>query len=457
MRFTSKAAGNGTASAWHPDFLFMVPAIRRHAYAVFRDLDREDRDEAVAEVIALAMIDYLGHLERARPEQLDPAALALSAALHVRHSERACGRESACDVLSPTAQRRRGFKVEPLKRSCEVEQLRRRFDLRRAAREFEPKRPPGPRANGDGEDQDEGIAQERNRRRTADKRLDAFDIEFEAARRIQEKLMPAAAPALAGFDIAGITRPAKATGGDYFDYVPMLDGSVGVVVGDVSDHGFGPALLMASTRAYLRAFAQTQADLGELLSLVNRVLTLDMEDDRFVTLVLARLDPRSRTLVYTSAGHPTAYVLNASGHVRLSLPSTGPLLGAGSHGSFLTSPVVPLEPGELVILLSDGVLEASAPDGAPFGSTRAAHIVRIYRHDPAAGIVYNLYHAVRAFAQNAPQLDDITAVVIKVKEGSANELREPIASNARIKESGSENGRANRPPALQRLKGVRPC
>ena len=93
---------------------------------------------------------------------------------------------------------------------------------------------------------------------------------------------------------------------------------------------------MASTRAYLRAFAQTHSDLGELLTLVNRVLIMDMEDERFVTVVLARFDTRTRSLVYASAGHPTAYVLDAAGQVRLCLPSTSLPLGLVS-GVFISA------------------------------------------------------------------------------------------------------------------------
>lgn len=257
--------------------------------------------------------------------------------------------------------------------------------------------------------------QERQRRRNAERSVRTTAVEFLAARKIQQKLFPTAAPVLPGVEVAGIARPAKATGGDYFDFVPMLNDGVGIVVGDVSGHGFGPALLMASTRAYLRAFAQTHSDLGELLTLVNRVLMLDMEDDRFVTLILARLDLRTRSLAYASAGHPSGFILDASGHVRLCLPSQGMPLGIG-HERFTASGPIPLEAGELIVFFSDGVIEAAAPNGASFGWERAVSIVRVYRKDPTAWIVANLYHAVRAFSQNAPQLDDITAVVIKVDQ-----------------------------------------
>lgn len=418
MTATREGTGNGTVPAWHAGFLMMMPVIRRSASALFQHLSGQARDEALAEVVAVAMMGYLRHLEETQMESFDSAAFARRAALHVLASGRACGRESSRDVLSPIAQQQRGFRVEHLKQSCDAVRLRMRIDLRMENSELSPIPSQPPRTNGNKGDLSVRFAHERSRRHKAENRLHSADIELEAARRIQQKLFPTASPALPGFDIAGMAWPAAATGGDYFDYLPMLDECTGVVVGDVSGHGFGPALLMASTRAYLRAFAQTHSDLGELLSLVNRVLALDMEGDHFVTLVLARLDPRKRSLVYASAGHPTGYILNASGHVRLFLPSTGPLLGLESEGSFSSSLVIPLEPGDFVVLLTDGVIEAEAPDGTAFGWTRAVNLVRFYRDDSAARIIDNLCHAVRAFCQNEPQLDDITAVVIKV-DGNA--------------------------------------
>lgn len=433
MTTIQQSNGNGTVREWQSEFLLMMPAIRRHAQTVFRHLCRQERDEALAEVVALAMIDYLELMEADGPEPCDAARLAQSASSGIQRGERAWGQESSSDVLSPLAQYRRGFRVERIKDSCEAKQLHTRIDHRRnGSHRSHPSEEALEGAEGaegaQGAQGVEGVegaaspqfAQERTLRRQAEKRLRATENDFQVARRIQEKLLPGTAPALPGFDIAGLACPADATGGDYFDYVPMMNSCVGVVVGDVCGHGFGPALLMASTRAYLRAFAQTQSDLADLLSLVNRVLTLDIEDDRFVTLALARLDPQQRSLVYASAGHPSGYVLDPYGRVRLRLASTGPPLGLGPDAQFAASPVIPLEPRELVLLLSDGVTEASAPDGTAFGSSRAVDIVRIYRHEPAARIVRNLLHAVRAFCQNAAQLDDITVVVIKVRQdGSA--------------------------------------
>ena len=121
------------------------------------------------------------------------------------------------------------------------------------------------------------------------------------ARQIQQGLYPKAAPTLAGCEIDGAAFPANATGGDYFDYFTLQDGSAGIVVGDASGHGVGPALLSAATRSYLRALALTHSDVGTILSRANNVLSGDISEGHFVTVFLARLDPCSRVLTYASA------------------------------------------------------------------------------------------------------------------------------------------------------------
>src|SRR6185369_11471674 len=126
-------------------------------------------------------------------------------------------------------------------------------------------------------------------------------------------------PVLEGFDIAGATYPAEATGGDYFDYLPMIGDRLGIVVGDVTGHGVGPALLMAETRAYLRILARDREDPAEILNQANAVLAQDVGAERYVRILLARLDPCGRTLSYVNAGHPPAYVLDAQGNIKTTL------------------------------------------------------------------------------------------------------------------------------------------
>jgi phosphoserine phosphatase len=210
-------------------------------------------------------------------------------------------------------------------------------------------------------------------------------------------------------------RGAVETGGDYYDFFPLLGSCQGIVIADASGHGLGPALLITETRAYLRALALAQPDIGRILALANRRLAEDIAEGYFVTLLLARIDPRTRSLVFTSAGHPSGCVCDAAGRVKALLASTGLPLGIVPDADFPVGAALSLAPGDLVLLLTDGVVEARAPDETVFGFQRAVDIVRFYRSDSAAQIVNNLYHAVRAFAHNDPQVDDITAVVIKVR------------------------------------------
>jgi serine phosphatase RsbU (regulator of sigma subunit) len=239
--------------------------------------------------------------------------------------------------------------------------------------------------------------------------------EIRIARQIQQKLFPAAPLPLAGFDISGASFPAEATGGDYFDYIPMPDGSLGVVIGDVSGHGFGPALLMAETRAYLRALMLTLTDAGEIVSLVNRALAADAPDDRFTTLLLVRLDPRTRRLAYVSAGHPTGYILDSSGRLKLQLNSTGMPLAIEPDVKFAAAPALTLEDGDLVLLITDGLTEAHSPDENLMGLERVLASVRANRERTAQEVLDALFAAVRAFCGGKAHLDDMTAIVIKVQ------------------------------------------
>ncbi len=272
----------------------------------------------------------------------------------------------------------------------------------------------------------QGIFWDITARMRAESELARTEVEFRVARRIQQKLFPTTIPqipgmdiavATFGFDIGGASYPAEAIGGDYYDFIALGDGSIGIAIGDVSGHGVGPALLMAEARALLRAFAQRHSDVSEILGLINRVLVPDVDGDRFITMLLAKLDPRSRTLVYASAGHQTAFLIDAAGALKRSMPSTGIPLGIREDTDFPACPAIPMQSGDIVLLVTDGVVEARAPDGVVFGSKRAVDLVRVYRKATARQIVDNLYFAVRAFARDLPQNDDITATVIKLQTG----------------------------------------
>jgi len=236
-----------------------------------------------------------------------------------------------------------------------------------------------------------------------------------AAQRIQERLLPRAAPSLPGFDIAGAMHPAEFTAGDYFDYLPMPRGSVGLVIGDVSGHGLGPALLMASTHGLLRSHAETRTDISAILARANRFLADETGLGRFVTLLFARLDPATRSLTYANAGHSSGYVLDRSGAVSHALESTSLPLAVLVETEFPTCGPITLEPGDLVLLVTDGVHEARSPDGTFFGTERALEVVAANRDKTAAQIVEALLSAVRKFTRTDNPTDDVTAVVVKVE------------------------------------------
>jgi sigma-B regulation protein RsbU (phosphoserine phosphatase) len=193
----------------------------------------------------------------------------------------------------------------------------------------------------------------------------------------------------------------------------MSDGHWGIVIGDASGHGIGAALLIAETRAYLRAFAFPHTGPGEVLGSVNQRLADDITADQFVTLFFGRLNPHTRSLVYSNAGHLPAYVLDGRGEVKLVLQSTGLPLSVDPTGVFPNSPTVHLGPGDLLFLLSDGIVEAHTGGGPLFGIGRALEVVRAHHHEPPGEIIAALMHQAREWSGSA-QADDMTAIVIKV-------------------------------------------
>jgi sigma-B regulation protein RsbU (phosphoserine phosphatase) len=248
------------------------------------------------------------------------------------------------------------------------------------------------------------------------KRAQEQDVEMRLARIVQQKLYPGTPPRLAGFDLAGAAFPADQTCGDYYDFLPMADGRLCIAVGDVSGHGFGAALLMAETRAYLRSIAKGSTSLDAILGALNAFLHADTEDHRFVTLMLALLDPARRSLAFASAGHIHGYVLDAAGATKSVLRAGSPPLGLFEDVAFPAGEEVALAAGDLLLLLTDGAAEAQSRDGLFFETERVLDVVRQARGEDAARIVRRLHAAVRAFAGDAPLVDDITAVVCRVLE-----------------------------------------
>jgi len=255
-------------------------------------------------------------------------------------------------------------------------------------------------------------------RREAEKVLDQQAVEQCAARSIQEGLLPKAMPQLARFEISGKAFLAQVVGGDCFDFFPLpWNDCWGVLIADACGHGMASALLVAETRAYLRALALICSDVGQMLTLTNSRLSSDISSDYFVTALLARLDHHTLSLDYSSAGHCSGFILDNEGQTRVVLDSTGCPLGIEQASEFPTSRSVQLRPGELVLLSTDGIIEAHSSGGRPFGVERMLDIVRARRHDPLNDILDSLFRTVRDFAHPSSPHDDMTAVLIRVKTG----------------------------------------
>jgi sigma-B regulation protein RsbU (phosphoserine phosphatase) len=239
------------------------------------------------------------------------------------------------------------------------------------------------------------------------------EVQLRLAREVQQRFY-GAAPVMPGFDLGAAAYPANETGGDYFDFIPMPNDCLAIAVGDVEGHGFGSALVMALTRAYLRSFAAMDLGPDQILAQVNQMLVKDLESECFVTLALARLDLRRRLLTYCGAGHVPGFVLGPWGDVVCRLESSGPPLGLFPESNFACQEPIPLEPGHIAVFLTDGITESTAPDGTEFGTQRALEHVWDHHLEPASRIADGLHCAARAFAFNEPQDDDTTSVIVKV-------------------------------------------
>ena len=240
------------------------------------------------------------------------------------------------------------------------------------------------------------------------------EFQMQLAREIQERFYGAAID-LPGYDIAGATVQAEEVGGDYFDFIPMEGGCLGIVVADVTGHGVGAALVMAETRAYLRALSSHRdRDLGDILTRTNRALFNDLPYNRFVTLFMARLNPSERTMVYASAGHVPGILMNRTGEEKARFLSLGPPLGIFQDQEFTHSGTVPLEEGDVLFLMTDGVLEMLDRNGEEFGVEGAVRYLRTHIGEPAHEILEGLQSFIRAFNPDEAVPDDVTGVVVKL-------------------------------------------
>jgi serine phosphatase RsbU (regulator of sigma subunit)/pSer/pThr/pTyr-binding forkhead associated (FHA) protein len=236
--------------------------------------------------------------------------------------------------------------------------------------------------------------------------------ELAQAAEIQRSLLPVKAPNVAGVDMAGYNAACHTVGGDYYDFLPYPDGRVGLLVGDVAGKGMPAALLMSSLQARVQVLFEDPSNLAALVTRLNRIITSNCPSNRFITFFIGVLEPKTGELVYVNAGHNPPLVAHADGSVE-KLAGTGLILGILATAAYQQG-VCLLDPGDAVLLFSDGVTEAVRPDAdEEFGEDRLAQCLAGLRDRSAESIITCINQRVEEFTGGAPPADDITLVVAK--------------------------------------------
>jgi sigma-B regulation protein RsbU (phosphoserine phosphatase) len=239
--------------------------------------------------------------------------------------------------------------------------------------------------------------------------------ELAQAAEIQRRLLPSAPPAVPGLDLAGYNLQTRTVGGDYFDYLPFGNG-MALVVADVAGKGMPAALLMASLQAHTQAITELGGELGgdpaSVVAKLNRAITRSTPDNRFVTFFMAVFDPAASTLTYCNAGHNPPLLIRSDGSVER-LEEGGTVLGLFAAAAFQDK-TIRFDPGDLLILYSDGVVEACPANGAEeFGEDRLLRIASESGSLEAPRVIERVIEALRAWSGDGSFADDVTLVLAR--------------------------------------------
>jgi sigma-B regulation protein RsbU (phosphoserine phosphatase) len=235
------------------------------------------------------------------------------------------------------------------------------------------------------------------------------------AARTQRRLMPEDLGSRSGLVCAGACVPADSVGGDYYDFLPLADGRLGIALGDVSGKGMYAGLLAAALQARLQAItAHATQSPGDVLRELNRLTVGTIEGNRFATVFFGVFDPAAATLTYVNAGHPPAVVMSRTGDTR-TLDATAPAVGWLADAAF-PQEVVSLSPGDLIATFSDGLTEAESPEGDQLGVDGIVAVLRAHAALAPRAMVDATLAAVRTFTSNAVPSDDRTLVIARLEE-----------------------------------------
>jgi len=231
------------------------------------------------------------------------------------------------------------------------------------------------------------------------------------AREIQRSFLPGRTPDIPGYDLAGRNVPSFQVGGDYYDFIDIVEGQTGIAIGDVSGKGIAAALIMASFRASLIAEIRNNYSIRTICRKVNNLLCESVRPGSFVTALYGVLDSRNHVLTFSNCGHDQPILLRSDDRVEY-LKEGGPLLGVTPNVDYEERPVY-LNRGEVVLLYTDGVSEAFNSADEAFGRERLIQVLRDNRRETSQGISEAIFKAVKEYASRRYVFDDLTMIVLK--------------------------------------------
>jgi sigma-B regulation protein RsbU (phosphoserine phosphatase) len=240
-----------------------------------------------------------------------------------------------------------------------------------------------------------------------------LEAELELSAIVQRALLPQIVPEIPGVELAAFSRPAAIVGGDYFDFFQFRDGTHGVVIADIPGHGVSAGMLMSSLQTAIRTMAPETDVPSEILERINRFYLHNINFTTFVTVFLARYDPLTRILTYTSAGHNPPVVVRKRDANVVWLKPTAPAIGL-SEEFHPRSEVITLEQGDVMFLYTDGVTEAFNPGLEQFGSLRLAELLRKNVDLSVSEITQAVRQGLDAFGDGHVVEDDTTFIALKV-------------------------------------------
>lgn len=253
-----------------------------------------------------------------------------------------------------------------------------------------------------------------------------LDDELRIAREIQKSLLPVQPPRTPGLDIADLCEPAREVGGDYYDFFELGPRLLGVMIADVSGKGTSAALYMAELKGIMLALSRSERSPRAVLTRVNRLLADHLDNRSFITMTYAVVDLDAGVMTLARAGHtPTIHVSNGESCI---IAPGGMVLGLRLPGAdllfeqVLEEQHIPIAPGDVVVLYTDGVTEAMDRDGDLFGDDRLARVIASQSALGAAGIRERVLRDVQAFVGDAEPHDDMTMVILKVTDDAAGRL-----------------------------------